>query len=95
MKIFIGNLGHGMDERAMHALCELYGLVKTVELSVESDAGRSSRFAFVTMPDAAQAIRAIVALNNATLNGRALIANEARPIVNGPSGRLHHRFIRH
>lgn len=84
-----------MDQQAVLALCEPYGPVDTVELSVESDSGRSSRFAFVIMPDATQAIRAIVALNNATLNGRALVVNEARPIVGGALGRQHHRFIRH
>ena len=94
MKIFIGNLGHGMDRHSVLSLCEQYGPVDHVELSVESNAGRSSRFAFVTMPDAAQAIRAIVSLNNALLNGRSLIVNEARPVGLG-SGRQHHRFIRH
>lgn len=95
MKIFIGNLSHGMDREAVHALCEQYGPVDTVELSVESNAGRASRSAFVIMPDAAQAIRAIVSLNNAFLNGRSLSVNEARPIVGNALGRQQHRFIRH
>lgn len=84
-----------MDQNAVLALCEPYGPVDKVELSLESESGRSSRFAFVIMPDAQQAIRAIVALNNATLNGRPLIVNEARPAADNGSGKVHHRFIRH
>jgi RNA recognition motif-containing protein len=94
VKIFIGNLGQGMDHDTVLSLCERFGSVLSVELSLETDGNRSGRFAFVTMPDSQQAISAIVALNNASMNGRNLIVNEARPVANG-SGKQHHRFIRH
>lgn len=95
MKVFIGNLSHGLNQQSVLGLFAQYGKVESVELSVESVAGRSSRFAFVIMPDSEQAIQAIVGLNQASLNGRILVVNEARPVANGGSGPQHHRFIRH
>jgi RNA recognition motif-containing protein len=54
-----------------------------VSLVTDRDTGRSRGFAFVEMTDAAEADRAIAALNGADLDGRALNVNEARPKPQG------------
>jgi RNA recognition motif-containing protein len=57
-----------------------------VSLVTDRDTGRSRGFAFVEMTDAAEADRAIAALNGADLDGRALNVNEARPKPQGGGG---------
>jgi len=77
--IFVGNLDFAATESSIRALFEPYGTVDRVNLVTDRDTGRSRGFAFVEMADAAEADRAISALNGADLNGRALNVNEARP----------------
>ena len=77
--IFVGNLDFGATESSIRALFEPYGNVERVNLITDRDTGRSRGFAFVEMTDAAEADRAIAALNGTTLEGRALNINEARP----------------
>jgi RNA recognition motif-containing protein len=60
--------------------------VERVNLVTDRDTGRSRGFAFVEMTDAAEADRAIAALNGTELNGRALNINEARPKTEGGGG---------
>jgi RNA recognition motif-containing protein len=47
----------------------------------DRETGRSRGFAFVEMNDAAQAGKAMTALNCQEVAGRALVVNEARPKV--------------
>jgi cold-inducible RNA-binding protein len=88
--IFVGNLDFGATESSIRSLFETYGSVERVNLITDRDTGRSRGFAFVEMTDAAEADRAIAALNGANVNGRSLNVNEARPKVEraggGPGG---------
>jgi len=77
--IFVGNLDFAATESSLRSLFEPYGKVDRVNLVTDRDTGRSRGFAFVEMADSAQADQAIAALNGATLDGRALNINEARP----------------
>ena len=81
--IFVGNLDFGTTEASIRALFESYGNVDKVNLITDRDTGRSRGFAFVEMADAAEADRAITALNGTNLDGRALNVNEARPKSEG------------
>lgn len=63
----------------MRSWFEEYGTVDRVQIITDRDTGRSRGFAFVEMADAAEADRAIEALNGASVNGRTLNVNEARP----------------
>jgi cold-inducible RNA-binding protein len=82
-KIFVGNLDFNATEDAIRSLFEQHGAVDRVSVITDRDTGRSRGFAFVEMPDAAEAERAIAALNGYTLDGRALNVNEARPKMEG------------
>jgi len=84
--IFVGNLDFGATEASIRALFEPYGSVERVSLITDRDTGRSRGFAFVEMTDAAEADRAIAALNGSNLDGRALNINEARPKSEGGGG---------
>jgi cold-inducible RNA-binding protein len=78
-KIFVGNLSFGETEDAIRGLFERFGTVDSVSLITDRETGRSRGFAFVEMPDSAQADAAITALNGTNLGGRTLNINEARP----------------
>lgn len=86
-KIFVGNLDFGATEDSIRALFEPHGTVERVSLMTDRDTGRSRGFAFVEMTDAAEADRAIAALNGASLGGRTLNINEARPRPDRNEGR--------
>ena len=84
--IFVGNLDFAATESSIRALFEPHGNVERVNLVTDRDTGRSRGFAFVEMPDAAQADQAIAALNGHELEGRAINVNEARPKTSGGGG---------
>lgn len=77
--IFVGNLDFGTTEDSIRSLFEQHGAVDRVNVIKDRDTGQPRGFAFVEMPDSAEADRAITALNGATLDGRAINVNEARP----------------
>ena len=77
--IFVGNLDFAATESSVRSLFEPYGQVDRVNVVTDRETGRSRGFAFVEMTDAAEAERAIAALNGMQLDGRALNVNEARP----------------
>jgi|SRR5690242_11454109 cold-inducible RNA-binding protein len=81
--IFVGNLVFSATESSIRTLFERYGSVERVNVVTDRDTGRSRGFAFVEMPDATEADRAIAELNGADLDGRALNVNEARPKPQG------------
>jgi cold-inducible RNA-binding protein len=85
--IFVGNLDFSATEASIRSLFEPYGNIERVNLVTDRDTGRSRGFAFVEMTDAAEADKAIAALNGSDQNGRALNVNEARPKTEGGGGR--------
>ena len=85
--IFVGNLDFGATEASVRSWFEEYGTVGRVQIITDRDTGRSRGFAFVEMADAAEADRAIEGLNGASVNGRALNVNEARPRESNGGGR--------
>ena len=86
INIFVGNLDFSATEASIRALFEPYGNIERVNLVTDRDTGRSRGFAFVEMTDAAEADKAIAALNGTDQNGRALNVNEARPKTEGGGG---------
>jgi len=85
--IFVGNLDFAATEASIRSLFEPFGNIERVNLVTDRDTGRSRGFAFVEMTDAAEADKAIAALNGTDQNGRALNVNEARPKTEGGGGR--------
>jgi RNA recognition motif-containing protein len=58
-----------------------FGSIESVSIITDRDTGRSKGFGFVVMGEEAAADEAIAQLNGTQLNGRALTANEAKPMV--------------
>lgn len=77
--IYVGNLSYTATEEDVRTAFEEHGAVSTVSIIKDRETGRSRGFAFVEMPDTAQAQVAIEQLNQAEIAGRRVNVNEARP----------------
>ena len=84
--IFVGNLDFRATEASVRSWFEEYGAVERVSIVTDRDTGRSRGFAFVEMTNGDEADRAISALNGASVDGRALNVNEARPKTDSRGG---------
>ena len=85
MKIYAGNLSWDMSDEDLREVFEQHGEVTSVNIVMDRETGRSRGFAFVDMPNDAEANAAIRALNGKELMGRALNVNEARPREERPA----------
>jgi RNA recognition motif-containing protein len=78
MNIYVGNLAFQTTEDELKQMFEGFGQVESVSIIKDKFSGESRGFAFVVMPDQAQAQAAIEGLNGKDIGGRALRINEAR-----------------
>jgi RNA recognition motif-containing protein len=85
-KLFVGNLSFNTTENALHDAFAAHGTVVEADLMVDRVTGRPRGFAFVTMSSPEEAQRAIEAMNGASLDGRNLTVNIARPKEERPPG---------
>ena len=78
-KLFVGNLSFNTTENDLQDAFAAHGVV--VEANVVNDraTGRPRGFAFVTMGTPEEAQAAIQGLNGASLDGREITVNEAKP----------------
>lgn len=79
MNLYIGNLSYNVKESDLREVMEEYGVVDSVKLIIDRDTRRSKGFAFVEMPESADAQKAIKDLNGAEYEGRAMVVKEALP----------------
>jgi len=82
--IFVGNMNFQTTENELRELFSPFGQVARVYLAKDRETGRARGFAFVEMPNDAEAAAAITALDGKEFSGRNLKVNEARP--KGESG---------
>ncbi len=85
-KLYVGNLSFSTTENELHDAFSAHGTVLEANLMVERDSGRPRGFGFVTMSNDEEAQKAIEALNGATLGGRPLTVNVAKPREDRSSG---------
>jgi len=78
-KLFVGNLSFNTTENDLQDAFAAHGTVTEANLMTDRATGRPRGFGFVTMASPEEAQKAIDALNGATLDGRNLTVNEARP----------------
>jgi RNA recognition motif-containing protein len=78
-KIYVGNLSYEASDDDVRTAFEAYGQVSEVAIIKDRETGRSRGFAFVEMPNDAEAAEAIEKLNLAKIAGRSVTVNEARP----------------
>jgi cold-inducible RNA-binding protein len=77
--LFVGNMSFQTSEADLRALFEPFGQISRVHIAMDRETGRARGFAFVEMPNDAEAAKAIAGLDGKDVGGRNLKVNEARP----------------
>ena len=77
-KIYVGNLPWRATDAQLTEMFAAHGEVIEARIITDRETGRSRGFGFVTMANNDGAQNAIRALNGSSLEGRALVVNEAR-----------------
>jgi RNA recognition motif-containing protein len=79
MNIFVANIERKVTDEQLQDLFSQHGEIASLKLIRDRDTGVSKGYAFVEMTNDDEAQKAIDALNQYELEGRALAVNEARP----------------
>ncbi len=79
MNIYVGNLSREVTEDDLKQAFEAFGKVDTIAIIKDKISGEPKGFAFIEMPEAAEAQAAMTGLNGKDLKSRALTVNEAKP----------------
>ena len=82
--LFVGNMSFQSTETDLTALFQPFGQVGRIHIVTDRETGRARGFAFVEMPNDAEAAKAIAALDGKEFGGRNLKVNEARPKADRP-----------
>ncbi len=91
-KLYVGNLSFDITENELQSAFGAHGSVIEAKLMTDRDTGRGRGFAFVTMGTAEEAQSAITALNGASIDGRFITVNVARPREEGSGGGRRREF---
>ena len=78
-RLYVGNLAYSTTDESLRAFFESAGAVKTAEVVMDRERGRSKGFGFVEMMSAEDAQNAIQRLNNQSLDGRPIRIDLAKP----------------
>lgn len=85
-KLFVGNLSFNTTENDLQDAFAAHGTVMEANLVMDRMSGRPRGFGFVTMGSEEEAQKAIDAMNGASLDGRNVTVNVARPREEGGGG---------
>jgi RNA recognition motif-containing protein len=83
-KLYVGNLGYDVTNTELETMFGAHGTVRSAQIIMDRDTGRSKGFGFVEMSNDNEAQAAIAALNGQSSNGRAMTVNEAKPREDRP-----------
>src|SRR2546430_9805978 len=86
--LFVGNMSFQTTEADLTALFQPFGQIGRIHIVTDRETGRARGFAFVEMPNDAEAANAIAGLDGKEFGGRNLKVNEARPKGDRKSTRL-------
>ena len=78
-KLYVGNLTYEVTNADLEKMFEPYGTLRSAQVIMDRDTGRSKGFGFVEMSSDDEAQRAISALNGTDFEGRNIVVSEARP----------------
>jgi RNA recognition motif-containing protein len=78
-KLYVGNLSYSVRDDDLQQHFSEFGAVSSAKVMTDRDSGRSKGFGFVEMGSDEMAQAAIRGLNGKSVDGRALVVNEARP----------------
>ena len=79
MKLYVGNLSYDTTDQDLANAFGAHGELRSAQVVMDRETGRSRGFGFVEIDDRGQAEAAMSALNGQQLQGRTLVVNEAKP----------------
>jgi RNA recognition motif-containing protein len=85
-KLYVGNLAYSVRDENLQQRFAEFGTVTSAKVMMDRETGRSKGFGFVEMGSPAEAQASIRGLNGQSLDGRAIVVNEARPKEAGTGG---------
>ena len=78
VELYVGNLSYDMTEDQLRQAFEAFGAVDSVRVVTNRYNNKSKGFAFVVMPNRAEAEKAIAEMNDKEVMGRPMRVNEAQ-----------------
>jgi len=78
-KLYVGNLSYSVTNSSLEQMFSQFGGVRSAQVIMDRDTGRSKGFGFVEMSDDNAAREAINGMHEKEVEGRRLTVNEARP----------------
>lgn len=85
-KVYVGNLVYDVADSDLAEIFAPHGSVKSAQVIMDRDTGRSKGFGFVEFSAEAEATAAIAAVNGREFKGRNLTVSEAKPRVDRNNG---------
>ena len=82
-RLYVGNLAYSATSEEIQELFEPFGPVRSAQVLIDRETGRSRGFGFVEMDEDADADAAIESLDGNDHGGRRLTVNEAKPRTPG------------
>jgi RNA recognition motif-containing protein len=79
-KLYVGGVSYNTTQQGLEDAFKAHGTVVSAQIIMDKMTGRSRGFGFVEVEDA-DAEKVVQAMNGATLDGRRLTVNEAKPMV--------------
>lgn len=77
-KLYVGNLPYSVTDATLASNFAEFGGVSSAKVMMDRETGRSKGFGFVEMASAEVAQAAINGLNGVSVDGRAIVVNQAR-----------------
>ena len=81
VKLFVGGLSWDTTDDSLRTFFATIGTVTSAKIITDKFSGKSRGFGFVEMSTDDEAKKAIADLNGKTLDGRAIVINEAKPMA--------------
>ena len=85
-RLYVGNLSYSVESEHLQEMFEEFGAVRSAQVLMDRETGRSRGFGFVEMENDADAEAAIAALDGQDNQGRRLTVNEAKPRAESGGG---------
>jgi RNA recognition motif-containing protein len=86
VKLYVGNLSFSIGDKELREAFAPHGNLLSASVVTDRDSGQSRGFGFVEYGSSADADKATEAMNGATLDGRTLNVNVAKPREGGGGG---------
>lgn len=85
-KLFVGRLSYETSEEELTKAFSPLGKLKSVQIAMDRESGRSKGFAFVTFSDRDEGLAAAKKMNGAEIGGRKIVVEESNPSGGGRKG---------